>query len=102
MLPISETNHLLSKYNTNEKTFIELEDQDCSEMIIKNENLNTDLIYTFNLHGKSRFYGLWRLNELLKSNFQLNEIENIRNNSKYVIPVKSLAETLASRVLIIY
>ena len=74
-----------------------------SKDVLMRVNLNRELIYTLNLHGKSKHYGVWNLNQLLKSNSQLRTIGEQRSNSgDYVIPEKSLMETLASRALIIF
>jgi hypothetical protein len=75
-----------------------------NENYLINRIQNWDLIYTFNLHGKSKYYGVWNLNQLLKSNFQLKFIEDSRNNEEYVLPLhnKTLEDTLAFQALIIY
>ena len=79
------------------------------ELGINNNDLinkiqNWESIYTINLHGKSKFYGVWNLSQLLQSNFQLKLIEDKRNNEDFVLPQnnQSLEETLAFLALIIY
>ena len=79
------------------------------ELGINNNDLinkiqNWESIYTINLHGKSKFYGVWNLSQLLQSNFQLKLIEDKRNNEDFVLPQnnQSLEETLAFQALIIY
>ena len=88
------------KIENDENKFQEL---GLNEDYLINRIQNWDLIYTFNLHGKSKYYGVWNLNQLLKSNFQLKFIEDNRNNEEYVLPLnnKTLEDTLAFQALII-
>ncbi len=65
-------------------------------------NVDLNLVRVFAYHGKSTYPGLWSLNDLLKSNKQLNEVDPNRNSSfGYVAPVDGLSKTLSSKILIV-
>jgi hypothetical protein len=61
------------KIENDENKFQEL---GLNEDYLINRIQNWDLIYTFNLHGKSKYYGVWNLNQLLNL---LKIIEIMRN-----------------------
>lgn len=53
-------------------------------------------------HGKSRHSGIWKLSDLLKSNFQLEKVDPDKcDPTKFVLPENgSLKNTLASKALV--
>lgn len=91
----------ISNYNSN-NMIVEL----MQHKSHKNEKLlrllNKNEFYTFNLHGKSKHYGVWDFNKLLASNRQLSTVDVKRDNQEYVIPDASISTTLANKALIIY
>ena len=100
MLPIKEE---ISTSEENRLVELNCDNEELTKKV-KNFETNNDLIFTINLHGKSKHYGVWSLNELLKSNFQLKLIEQKRINEDYVLPEnnKTLEDTLALQALVIY
>lgn len=58
--------------------------------------------YCICMHGKSQFKTLWKLDSLVKSNQQLNEVGPLRNRNEYLLPEKSIKETLNSKFLVIF
>ncbi|GFO27499.1 upf0692 protein c19orf54 homolog [Plakobranchus ocellatus] len=58
-------------------------------------------LYVYGHQGKSKHAGLWRLEEVLQSNAQLEEAGSERSEEDYVFPPGGVAAGLKSQVLIL-
>ncbi|KAL5009019.1 hypothetical protein ScPMuIL_014600 [Solemya velum] len=62
--------------------------------------LSLDSVYVYGHHGKSRYAGIWRLDELFASNANLTAVDPSKD-CDYVIPEEGIAKTLRCRALVI-
>lgn len=63
---------------------------------------DTNNLYVFALHGKSRHCALWDYDSLLKSNANLFEVspKRLKDNEKYVVPEEGLSALRGQCVIV--
>ncbi|CAL1546094.1 unnamed protein product [Lymnaea stagnalis] len=72
----------------------------CSEKIISFIESNKDF-YVFGHHGKSKYAGVWSLDDLLLSNDNLMEAGPERNSEEYVMPPGGVEAGLRSQIVVL-
>ena len=65
------------------------------------ETLNNDKVFVVARHGKSRHLGFWRLDLLLASAANLQELGPHRDPKEYMIPAEGICESLCSKFVVL-